>query len=194
MDTQGSNAFLDHLQQKYPGFQLTHVADCGAGIGRVTKHLLLPRCQYITLIEQSQRLIQSAEKYLSPYEEDKARLTYVQCGLQDFQPTTNSYDLIWIQWVIGHLHDHDFITFFQRCMLGLTPNGIVILKDNVITDPKLTFNLDLTDYSVCRNLQYFQLLFELANVEIIDYQIQSNFPEELYPVYMFALRPKNQIK
>lgn len=99
-----------------------------------------------------------------------------------------TYDLIWIQWVIGHLHDLDCITFFRyhfgvsvycpycvtfcvlsidptvysrkeesthcgfilvslefsifrvhdlfflyrRCAEGLTANGLIVLKDNVL--------------------------------------------------------------
>ncbi len=51
------------------------------------------------------------------------------------------------------------------------------------------FNLDLNDNSVCRNIIYFRLLFELAGMEIVREQLQTDFPEELYPVMMFVLRP-----
>lgn len=36
-------------------------------------------------------------------------------GLQDFTPKPAQYDIIWVQWVIGHLTDDDFIAFFKRC-------------------------------------------------------------------------------
>jgi spermidine synthase len=36
--------------------------------------------------------------------------------------------VIWIQWVLGHLHDHDVIRFYQRCAKGLRPGGVIILK------------------------------------------------------------------
>jgi hypothetical protein len=97
--------------------------DCGAGIGRVSKNLLLPRCRHVDLIEQSPRLLQSSAGYLGP--EGAGRTTQVTLGLQDFKPAPNTYDLIWIQWVIGQLDDLDFVRFFRRCTQGLTEHGIV---------------------------------------------------------------------
>lgn len=32
------------------------------------------------------------------------------------------YDLIWIQWVIGHLIDKDLVTFLKNCKENLTSN------------------------------------------------------------------------
>lgn len=39
-------------------------------------------------------------------------------GLQTFAPPVGRYDLIWIQWVSGHLTDDDFVEFFKRCKVG----------------------------------------------------------------------------
>jgi hypothetical protein len=64
MDTRDSNVFLDKLLLARPGLQLDRVADCGAGIGRVTKNLLLPRCRVVDLVEQSPRLLAAAPAYL----------------------------------------------------------------------------------------------------------------------------------
>lgn len=91
----------------------------------------------------------------------------------------------------GHLHDLDFIDFFQRCGRGLSPEGVIILKDNTILLDDQTFCLDLSDNSVCRHIVYMELLFELAGLELIMKQLQKDFPEELFPVMMYALRPKN---
>ena len=65
MDTRDSNRFLDLLLKKFPGFNLDRVADCGAGIGRVARNLLLPRCGRVDLVEQSPRLLHAAPAYLS---------------------------------------------------------------------------------------------------------------------------------
>lgn len=40
-----------------------------------------------------------AKTYLG--EEGKRVRNYFCCGLQDFSPEPSSYDVIWIQWVIG---------------------------------------------------------------------------------------------
>ncbi len=67
---------------------------------------------------------------------------------QAFKPEPNTYDMIWIQWVVGHLHDMDFIDFFRNCVNGLKPDGVVVLKDNTVDD--WTFVVDKTDSSITR--------------------------------------------
>eukprot|EP01035_Chromulina_nebulosa_P029375 gene29375-38924_t len=52
LDVRDSNIFLDQLHQSFPALGFDCVADCGAGIGRVTKHLLLPRFKHVDLVEQ----------------------------------------------------------------------------------------------------------------------------------------------
>lgn len=64
-------------------------ADCGAGIGRVTKHLLLERFDYVDIVEQSPRLLQAAPKYVG---RDRDRTTCVCVGLQ-VKNTHNMYIL-----------------------------------------------------------------------------------------------------
>ena len=52
LDARDSNLFLDCLVAKHPSMRFDRVADCGAGIGRVTKHLLLSRFGLVDLVEQ----------------------------------------------------------------------------------------------------------------------------------------------
>ena len=125
-DTKGSNEFLDKLMQKNPELVLEKAADCGAGIGRVTKHFLLPRFQHVDMIEQSPRLSKSSADYIGVAASQ--RTTCIVAGLQDFEPSPASYDIIWIQWVIGHVADLDCIKFFRRCAKGLKRNGYICLK------------------------------------------------------------------
>ena len=103
------------------------MADCGAGIGRVSKHLLLPRFDCVHLVEQSPRLINGSAAYIG---EAASRTVLVPLSLQAFAPEPGQFDVIWIQWVIGHLTDQDFVAFFRRCALGLRPGGVIVLKDN----------------------------------------------------------------
>jgi hypothetical protein len=82
VDVLGSNAFLDKLQSRFPEFKLDNVADCGAGIGRVTKFLLLPRSAHVDLIEQSPRLLASAPEYIGIPESERHKVGLVEKGLQ----------------------------------------------------------------------------------------------------------------
>ncbi len=52
-------------------------------------------------------------------------------GLQDFIPEEQSFDLMWIQWVIGYLTDVDLVKFFRRCQIGLKSGGFIVIKDNM---------------------------------------------------------------
>lgn len=75
--------------------------DCGAGIGRITKRLLLPLFGVVDMVDVTEDFLIKAKTYLG--EEGKRVRNYFCCGLQDFSPEPNSYDVIWIQWVIGEL-------------------------------------------------------------------------------------------
>lgn len=181
-DVRDSNLFLNNLLALRPNLKLNRVADCGAGIGRVTKHFLLSRFQHVDLVEQSPRLLLASKDYIGP--PDNTRIACVNIGLQDFQPAANTYDVIWIQWVIGHLHDLDCITFFRRCAAGLNPNGVIILKDNTSED--WTFVVDKVDTSISRSSKYIELIAQLAGLKVLLNVKQTDFPADLYPVRMFA--------
>lgn len=75
--------------------------DCGAGIGRVSKNLLLKNFDNVEMVEVTKNFISEATNYLG---EDLAKqvLKFHCCGLQDFFPEANKYDCIWIQWVLGN--------------------------------------------------------------------------------------------
>lgn len=106
---------------------------------------------------------------------------------QDFAPAAGTYDVIWIQWVIGHLHDLDCIQFFRRCAAGLAENGVIVLKDNVLMQNNLTFLWDKSDSSVARHRKYMKLLLTLAGLQVVLEALQTDFPEELFPVMIWAI-------
>ena len=97
------------------------------------------------------------------------------------------FDVIWIQWVLGHLSDLDYIEFFRRCARSLSAQGLIILKDNVTDD--YSFMIDLEDSSVARSLHYHRLLLALTDcgLVIVREQLQRDFPADLCPVYMIAV-------
>lgn len=53
------------------------------------------------MVDVTEDFLIKAKTYLG--EEGKRVRNYFCCGLQDFSPEPNSYDVIWIQWVIGEL-------------------------------------------------------------------------------------------
>ena len=105
--------------------------DCGAGIGRITKNVLLKFFEKVDLLDNCQKFLLEARNYIGPEEYDQ-RISTICLPLQKFQPTDGAqFDLIWVQWVIGHLDtDQQFIDFMTKCKSVLKPHGLLIIKDN----------------------------------------------------------------
>jgi protein N-terminal methyltransferase len=77
--------------------------DCGAGIGRVTKGLLVPLFQTIDLVEQNPDFLKEAKETI--LKDDLHKIgEWIPLGIQDFVPE-KKYDVIWIQWVLTYLND-----------------------------------------------------------------------------------------
>lgn len=83
-----------------------HRLDCGAGIGRVSKHFLLPYFSKVDLVEQNAQYLETARAETLAKEVKEGRaVQFIPQGLQAFQPEKDRYDVIWCQWVLSHLTD-----------------------------------------------------------------------------------------
>eukprot|EP01132_Coremiostelium_polycephalum_P007553 gene7553-9287_t len=191
IDVSTSKLFLSQfIQGKIKGrepMKLNRALDCGAGIGRVTKTFLIPMgFQSVDLVEQNLKFLDEAKNSMLK-DENKVE-NYYGVGLQDFKfEQGRLYDCIWIQWVIGHLHDNDLIEFLNRCMDALAPNGIICIKDNTA---RKTFVMDKQDNSVTRTESHFKYLFEQSGCHLIKTLVQPGFPKDLFPVILYALERK----
>ena len=107
------------------------VADCGAGVGRVTEHLLLRYFHAIDLVEPVQHYLKAAEEKLTPLakEADPPRVVRYLCEpLQDWTPVRGRYDVVWIQWCVGHCTDDDLVALLRRCVDGLKRGGLLVVR------------------------------------------------------------------
>lgn len=182
LDIQGSMNFLKLLFKYKPSPCRKRALDCGAGIGRVSKNLLMNEFALVDLVEQDTKFCNKAQESL----EASGRLGKVyNCGLQDFNET-GKYDVIWSQWVLGHLLDEDLVQLFQRLSSNLDSNGMIVVKENFSNSETI---VDETDSSVTRPLALFKKLMKQAGLKIIKEARQTNFPSSLFPVYMLAMRP-----
>lgn len=161
--------------------------EVGAGIGRVTKGLLLDVCDRCDLVESSARLLSAAPEYIGSAASSKCR--YYCSELQDWQPS-KKYTVVWIQWVLCYLTDADIVTCLRRCGESLVPGGVVILKENCCQDE--TFCVDVDDASVTRSLPYWQDLIYQAGLRVVRQTWQEDFPEDIFPVPMLALQPRQR--
>ncbi|GMT32542.1 hypothetical protein PFISCL1PPCAC_23839, partial [Pristionchus fissidentatus] len=188
-DINQSRTFLSGLHKK--GFLTSneYAIDCGAGIGRVTKHLLLPAFKKVDMVELVKDLVEKSDSYIGPHPSMAEKFV---SGLQDFVPEQAKYDLIWIQWVSGHLTNSDFVAFFKRCQEGLRENGLICLKDNISSSSEALF--DDEDHSWTRPDAMIDKLMEDAGLNIVAREVQRNFPKGMYKVTMFAMKPKRSLK
>lgn len=191
----------------------TRVLDVGAGIGRVTKHLLLGIFESVDMLEQSLTYLDESITYIPgpPHppisavvegmEEGGDVGTRMAAGMQEFKGNgfkgrdgmdtgvlSDVYNLIWIQWTIGYLTDDDFVSFLNECCKALKDagNGIIVVKDNVA---RTGFIVDKADSSVMRSHRYMLHLFQRADLDLMKHERQTDFPKGIHPVRMYALRP-----
>lgn len=117
--------------------------DCGAGIGRITKNVLLKFFEKVDLLDSCEKFLKESRNFIGAEEYDQ-RVSTICTPLQKFKPTDVQYDLILLQWVIGHLYpDQQFLDFLDKCKAVLKPDGLLMIKDNhTSTDDN---DLDTTD-------------------------------------------------
>ncbi|KWU46590.1 hypothetical protein RHOSPDRAFT_32050 [Rhodotorula sp. JG-1b] len=104
------------------------------------------------------------------------------------------YDLIMIQWCIGHLSDDELVAFLKRSRAALRQQpdggpceGYILLKENVCKDETERL-FDEDDSSYTRSDKVFREIFDRAGLTLYRREVQQGFPEELFPVIAYALR------
>lgn len=112
-DIKDSKMLLKQLFTSKTPPDRNYALDCGAGIGRITKFLLTDLFDKVDLVEQNPIFLEQARSYMGN-KISKVTNFYPE-GLQHFRPESNKYDVIWIQWVLGHLTDNDLVNFLLSC-------------------------------------------------------------------------------
>ncbi|KAJ2718677.1 hypothetical protein GGI07_005647 [Coemansia sp. Benny D115] len=164
-----------------------YACDCGAGIGRVTKHFLSTQFDKVDLVEQNAGFLQTAtDTYLKSECEAGKVGDAMAVGLQSFTPAKHRYDVIWCQWVLSHLTDEDLVSFLRRAAGGLAAGGLICVKENVVAQG---YVVDTDDSSVTRSKAIFESIFKAAGLTVVGRQTQTGFPHGLFAVNMWALRP-----
>jgi protein N-terminal methyltransferase len=183
------------------------VADCGAGIGRITKGLLLGVSKKVDLVEPVKKFTDELVQSLGNGEyagdgEEKAGKGQVgkviNLGLQDWIPEPGAYDVIWNQWCVGYMTDAHFVVYLRRCSEGLkkaaaddaTSPSWIVVKENISTDIHHKDIYDEEDSSVTRSDKKFRALFQEAGLKVVATEQQRGMPRELFPIRMYALRPE----
>lgn len=189
MDIRCSMVFLSRFFEEKKVSSL----DVGAGIGRVSKNLLLKYFEKVSILESDARFVEKAKEDLGSFLEDSFCCRWQQFLLQNQPSADKSYNLIWIQWVLLYGSDDEVVNFLERIKKTLTDSdGLVAIKENVLSShhPVDHVEVDEDDHSIVRSVEHFRALFGRAKYKIIGESIQKGFPVHLFPVRMFMLRPE----
>ncbi|KAK3901432.1 S-adenosylmethionine-dependent methyltransferase [Staphylotrichum tortipilum] len=188
VDLRGSRNFLAKLGvgSKEGQRVAASALEGGAGIGRVTEGLLLDG------IAREVDVIEPIAKFTAALQGKSGVRSIFNMGLQDWNPAEGmQYDLIWIQWCVGHLTDEQLVAFLRRCQAALNPDGgLIVVKENNSTTGE--DNFDDVDSSVTREDGSFRRIFEEAGLRLVQSERQKGFQTaklQLLPVRMYALKP-----
>ena len=144
---------IDNIYADHPTWIIRNALDCGAGVGRVTKHVLLKRCNRVCLLEGCERWFKQIRRYLGKKRSQNCKFVFgrleesasLEACCQGGISSSNSrrsnngdrrgkgeilFDLIWIQWTLQYLIDADVVSTLLRMRSALTSNGRLILKEN----------------------------------------------------------------
>lgn len=157
--------------------------DCGAGIGRVTKAVLLRIFQQVDMVDVNATFLDEARQYIGTESSRVGR--YICSSLHEFVPEPRRYDAVWCQWVLGQLRDEDLVDFFRRCKAGLTDHGLIFVKENMGSSQVSEF--DEKDSAWTRPRSVWLELMNRAGLTVVKEKKQKSFPKELYDVHMFAV-------
>lgn len=193
IELQGSKNFLTKVRRLLPALppngKFPRGVDCGAGVGRVTDGFLRHVCDVVDAVEP-------VAKFTQVLQDGKLKEAGIvgdiyTVGLERWVPP-KKYDLVWIQWCVGHLTDSQLIKCITQCRSALTESGLVVVKENLSTDLDDQDMYDDLDSSVTRTDAKFRHIFAAAGMDVIKAEIQTGFPKQfkLLPVKSYALRPR----
>lgn len=164
--------------------------DCGGGIGRVSHYVLKPVFRNVDMVEGCKLFVQtSTTNFAKNSIRERYNLELQNVEELNKQLTGAKYDVVFLQWVIGHLTDRDTVKFlkFARDNLLVPLTGRIIMKENCIINDG--FFLDKEDINLIRSLDMIRELCRQAGLRILTIDEQPTWPENLYPIRFFVLIP-----
>lgn len=180
LDIKDSKKFFEKMRSQNIVKDWNRCLDVGAGIGRITTGQLSKLFTHSDLLEQNQAYIDKAKEILGQNHKGE----FYTAGCQDFV-YTQKYDVIWIQWVIGHLTDKDCVEYLRKSKLALAEGGVIIMKENISSG---CFIIDKEDCTIIRDEMYFKTIFEQTGLNIIYEEDFEEFPKDLYRITTYVLK------
>lgn len=76
--------------------------------------------------------------------------------------------------------------------MGLKNNGMIIVKENVTSSVEP--EVDKQDSSCTRPCNDLEKIFHSVGLICVKKKLQNRMPQGLYPIYMFALKPREYVQ
>lgn len=186
------NLLEDYISKKF--FKPSSVLEIGAGIGRVTKNLLINYFTDITLVEQSKPFIDKAKETLEKSKSESVKINYIAEPMQSIfenehffgENSEPRFSAIWIQWCIENLDDDDLTKLLTKCKQLLLPKGMIFIKENVVEDNEEVKINDI-DFSRVRNDKLYKEIFKAAGLRLFKHIRHPDWPEDLMSVSFYVL-------
>lgn len=177
-DVASSSRFLERLIAERLSGVSNHIValDVGAGVGRVARAVLIPRCAVVHLLESASVWSARSRVYLRVANLRGSTSCIFTIGrVENFVPQPAVYHLVWCQWVLQYLTDADAVRALRSLASGLCAAGIIIVKENrpyrTQYDPRM-FQMDTPKgaagrYDILRPDSHHRLLFMQANLVVV---------------------------
>ena len=166
--------FLDRfLAERQPrsGLKTNRAIDAGAGVGRITKYVLLKRYDSVLLIEADPGWSKQSRNYLGRKRSDKCTFECERLEKLEAASVQPRADLVWLQWTLQYLTDQDAVQILKnlaaRLVLG---TGVLIVKENrPYGGARLDrFQMETPEgsgrYDITRTDNHHRLLFQKAGL------------------------------
>ncbi|CAL6097375.1 S-adenosylmethionine-dependent_methyltransferase [Hexamita inflata] len=177
-ETRSSVQFLKDLKSQKL-FKYKTVLDIGGGIGRVSSHVLKQMFDNVDMLEQSELFINESKVNFA---KNHIRNRFC-CSIQNMNTLDlGKYDLIWIQWVVGHISDLEFVELLKNCK---QKSEYIVVKDNY---SKQGFWFDEKDGNILRGLEIFEDIFKAAGLSIVKQNDPETWPKDLMPIRIWLLK------
>lgn len=162
--------------------------DAGAGVGRVTKLILLKRYDTVQLVEADAGWSKRSKTYLG--RKRATRCTFTCARLEDFDhesDDSSKVDLIWLQWTLQYLTDADAVETLQNLAARMVlRTGILVVKENRPYGGARQDRFQMETpggsgrYDITRSDEHHRLLFQRAGLTV-------NHAEEGVETHSYAL-------
>ena len=157
--------------------------DLGAGVGRVTKLVLLKRYDTVRLVEADGGWSKRSKIYLG--RKRAARCSFVNSRLDDLTPQDMQNwagnndgvgaNLMWLQWTFQYMIDVDVISSLIVLATGLCPNtGVLVVKENrpygMAREDRFQMDTPCGEnqrYDITRSDAHHRLLFQKAGLTVV---------------------------